>query len=1295
MSPKLWPRCSAKIIQLWQDESTSSYDPDNDNTMMYVEEREDSAVAAVETEKNAAEQEAPSEPSKGSSDKKKKGASKSRGRSKSRRGSKKGHSERGASPATSSSKFKKSSKSKSSKKKKTDSKKSSVVSEESTSPSEQDGSSNTLDDGTDEAATDAIPEPISDTMTPTGDEAVGPIVESEPSESSADTESHMPAGQSSTEQVQAKETKSEEQKPESPSGEVEIGANVHNDDKDTTDEAFHESEVKPSDAPSKEVPDNDTREKSSNPPKKKQRSSSRKGRKTKTKAEAEPTLPSIETESDTHVFEDGEESSESHTHATDHEISVSEAEPEPPTASLSRRKKKRSSSPKKKHKDKRKSDRSVSSDAAVVSMEGSSSPTAQSTKSGKSGKVKKRATPVPPGVQGKDDVWPVVKQKSKRKILQEEAETEGDPLDRADEEEASTIVVNGKTIKVNPAPKLPAVKTKAQLVMEEIEEQRKTLRQIGLSSEKSLKSNIFDSKGNIFDHGEEAPKSPGRGRRKQFARFPPAGEGTPSSSRSEKPYLQLDVTSLGPAPDLGSDAPPRRGLTKTFSDLFQRSGSHKNLREMEKEPQRGRIRRTSSAKQLFGGGIEKLFRGNSDRGFSKDTVLDRRGQMMKKGSSEAHFSKVTGDNRAKMMKRLASDSDVLRKPANASSKKKAPQDKAHRPDDRSHKMKKGQSEPNVKKFSESPKLLKKGHSESNIEAATKSERRSEPLQSEPQRSSIWSLNPPEKRGMFRNKSDQNLLGKEKRRGFFRGGSTGRLFKSNSDRAVASPPLARKDSVEVKLIKPLDLDDDDGVNSSELWAGTRLRKSKAKEMLYGSTEGGDSSSSSDSGNVPKNWRGSPTNRPNEESRMRSLFCDVWSKNKKDAEQREADLPKVKRKSKQSPAIGPVVVLAMVALMVGKVDAFALSISTFRDTYNHKQGVTSHSHPARSCSTTACAMSLIPLNVDDVQDLISVGTAPTASQYTAYWGRTPRERYSRLVETFLVSILGMVFSYTLSFVLGGFVATILGAVFLFWGVFTPQLQAAQRNWEFLGGRELVDWYEDQKGLWFDQKGRGLLGALFLGRLADICVVEYAAAPPEEEYDLLDFQDYTMETDDLEQYTGNSYLLRVRLEDSEGRELQVHARLSEEYLDLEPGMEVVSLLLSKSTDFDQLAALTDLYVPATETYIGDYPYLHRDGIENLLAMDDEIWQALQQESGYEAIDSDFDDVVVEEEEDGAYWESRSAIDADDADGDGKKAASWQPSEGYSNRDSSSRKTNQRTVPVGRRARGRRRYHDDYEDL
>jgi hypothetical protein len=256
-----------------------------------------------------------------------------------------------------------------------------------------------------------------------------------------------------------------------------------------------------------------------------------------------------------------------------------------------------------------------------------------------------------------------------------------------------------------------------------------------------------------------------------------------------------------------------------------------------------------------------------------------------------------------------------------------------------------------------------------------------------------------------------------------------------------------------------------------------------------------------------------------------------------------------------------------------------------------------------------MALVPLPTDELQELLTVG-APTGEQYATYWGRTRSERYGRVLESSIVSFLGVFFSYFLSFVLGSFIATILGTLFFFWGILSPQLKAYQRNWEFLGGRQLVDPWTVRDG---DPDSAGLYGALYLGFLDDVCVVENAVDT--REYDLADFADYNMETDELEQYTGEPHLLRVRLRDSKGRELQVHTRMSEEYLDIQPGMSVMAILLSTRRKFDELSAISDLFVPAADCWIGDYPYLNRADVQNLLAEDDEVWDALDQEASFAA--------------------------------------------------------------------------------
>jgi hypothetical protein len=82
-----------------------------------------------------------------------------------------------------------------------------------------------------------------------------------------------------------------------------------------------------------------------------------------------------------------------------------------------------------------------------------------------------------------------------------------------------------------------------------------------------------------------------------------------------------------------------------------------------------------------------------------------------------------------------------------------------------------------------------------------------------------------------------------------------------------------------------------------------------------------------------------------------------------------------------------------------------------------------------------MALVPLTVDDLKDLLDLGT-PSGLQYEVYWGKTKREKYDRL---FVVGFIGVFFSYFLSFVVGEFVSTILGALFAFWAILSPDFKA----------------------------------------------------------------------------------------------------------------------------------------------------------------------------------------------------------------------------------------------------------------
>ena len=279
-----------------------------------------------------------------------------------------------------------------------------------------------------------------------------------------------------------------------------------------------------------------------------------------------------------------------------------------------------------------------------------------------------------------------------------------------------------------------------------------------------------------------------------------------------------------------------------------------------------------------------------------------------------------------------------------------------------------------------------------------------------------------------------------------------------------------------------------------------------------------------------------------------------------------------------------------------------------------------------------MALIPIPASTLSTLLVTGL-PTSAQYAAYWGRTSRERYQSVAESLNVSFLGVFMAYFVSYILGDFVGILGAFVSAFWILLSPELKAYQRNWELRGGRDLVDpWLDDEVdfgGLREDQ--RGLYGAYYFGHVVRVAVVEDPDLPESEEYPLEEFDDYTMETDENEKLMGIPWKLRLLVNDINGRELQVHARMSEEYLDIEEGMPVAAVILSTSRRFEQLAGLTDFCIPDAQCWVGDYPYLDRNEFESSIVRD-RLWDTLLDEgegdfANFDDDDERDDDVLYED--------------------------------------------------------------------
>ena len=304
-----------------------------------------------------------------------------------------------------------------------------------------------------------------------------------------------------------------------------------------------------------------------------------------------------------------------------------------------------------------------------------------------------------------------------------------------------------------------------------------------------------------------------------------------------------------------------------------------------------------------------------------------------------------------------------------------------------------------------------------------------------------------------------------------------------------------------------------------------------------------------------------------------------------------------------------------------------------------------------------MSLVPAPVNELESILpspSRSLAPTGDQYVAYFGRTPRERYDSIFEGASVAFMGSMFAYFVSFVIGQFLATCLGIVFLFWPILSPEFKAYQRNWELIGGRDLVDvWMDDDDFsyggggggdgmLLLPEDKRGLYGAYYVASIEDACVVDDVRATSDDEYDLSEFVDYTMSSDELESVTGIPWKLRLRLSDGSGRGMQVHSRMSEHYLGIRPGMTAVGVLLSAGREFRKLAGMTDFCVLDVEgdgsgveavAWVGDYPYLDKAMFLRTLdenGITDRLLDDYERRNDYDEEEEDDDDGNIGDDED-----------------------------------------------------------------
>lgn len=185
--------------------------------------------------------------------------------------------------------------------------------------------------------------------------------------------------------------------------------------------------------------------------------------------------------------------------------------------------------------------------------------------------------------------------------------------------------------------------------------------------------------------------------------------------------------------------------------------------------------------------------------------------------------------------------------------------------------------------------------------------------------------------------------------------------------------------------------------------------------------------------------------------------------------------------------------------------------------------------------------------------------TQKQYLAYWGLNSMERLQRVLECVLFAYGGAWFAWFSNFMAGPFVSSIIGCLTICNWMYNPWLYARRRN----------------SKVW--SKVRPMYYAVYSARIQSLSRVKRRAG---------------------KSIGGVSQqYLEMVLEDEGGRRLDVVTQWQDDYAKLRENMLCESVICAPVPDFSTVSMVTDMWVPACDAWVGDYPYLDRTAFRNLI--------------------------------------------------------------------------------------------------
>ncbi len=204
-----------------------------------------------------------------------------------------------------------------------------------------------------------------------------------------------------------------------------------------------------------------------------------------------------------------------------------------------------------------------------------------------------------------------------------------------------------------------------------------------------------------------------------------------------------------------------------------------------------------------------------------------------------------------------------------------------------------------------------------------------------------------------------------------------------------------------------------------------------------------------------------------------------------------------------------------------------------------------------------MSLRPIDINDMK-ILSPRKVNT-DQWKSYWGNNKVERLQKVLESILLSYGGTWMAWFLSFMAGAYVSAFVGTALIFNWMYTPWFYARKRN----------------SNIW--PRNKKLYYALYTGRIVSLNRVKRRAGK-------------TIGG------VAQEYLV-LRIDDEDGRDLEIITQWCSSYSNLRKLMKCEAIIASPRVDYSLLTSVTEIYVPACDDWIGDYPYLQRNKFKRYL--------------------------------------------------------------------------------------------------